>query len=230
MPCAPRRLLAALLISEGCAGPAPAAGDSTTAAITGSESAPVDCEQYVSDTTTGPAVTITVRHTGGAPVYFHPQGCGAAIGFDITALASDEVVRYDLGECSPVLCDDFVGAADCNQGCNDCAVPDTARLDPDGMGVGTWPGTWLVPLEMVEQCAGGAGCQTTCLRRDLPPPGFYEFALTVYRVCAGTCECDAPEPDGLCTLSGGAQIAYPQTYTTVIDYPAQNAAEIVIGD
>lgn len=236
-----RRLALAVPLLWSCFGCGPASegegsggttsSGTSSASAASSESGALACEDYVSADAVGPEVTVTVRHTGTTPVYFKPEGCGGTLTFEITALATDETVPYTLGECTPVLCDDFLVLDDCSQGCSDCAPPESGRFEAGGMAEGEWSGAWLVPLTMTNACASGAGCASECQRRDAAPPGRYQIALTTYQLCAGSCECDPPMPEGgVCNLYGGTQLGYPQTFVAEIDYPAQTVAEIVITD
>lgn len=187
------------------------------------------CEDYRSAAEVGPAVSVTIRHEGTTPLYVVPVGCGGAIPIAITTRPGDQEVPYHLGECSPVLCDDFLGATDCQQGCNDCVPPGAARIDPGATGEGSWSGAWLVPLEMSSTCAAGEDCATTCQRQDAAPPGRYQVGLTIYNTCIGGCECEEGS-SGVCSLFGGTQLGYPQTFVTEIDYPAETVAELVLVD
>lgn len=212
------------------ADPVPAGTSTTSEPTTESTGVPVDCNDYTSTNDVGPAVTVTVRQQGIGPIWFRPHGCGGTIPFEVTAIDGDARVPHLLSECSPELCDDFVGASDCHQGCNDCAPPGATRLEIGGLGEGAWSGAWLVPLEMVEQCAAGDACQTTCQRRDQAPAGRYRIALEIFKLCTGGCECEDAVEGQPCNLYGGTQLGYPETFFTEIDYPAQTEAEIFIAD
>jgi len=215
-----------------CAGD-PLLGSTDTTGTTAAQEAsggPIDCAEYSSTTDIGPAVTVTLRQEGVGPIYYRPHGCGAAIPFDVTAIDGGDRVPHLLGDCTPELCDDFVGASACHETCPNCAAPSAARIEPGEVAQGGWSGTWVVPLEMIEQCAAGTGCQSTCQRRDQAPPGRYEVSLEIFKVCSGGCECDDPTSEGACSLYGGTQLAYPETFVSVIDYPAETAVEILIAE
>ena len=205
--------------------------ETATASSTASddESAAAACEQYQPTPEIGPAVTISIRHDGTAPVYFAPHGCGGAITVAITD-ASGQSVPYLLdGECFPNTCDGFVGAADCSVGCNNCAPPYAGRLEAGATAEAQWPGRVLTSLELVDACAPASDCPDTCVRPDQAPAGTYALELTVWRTCTGTCECDPPQD--VCGLwNGDEQLADPVTFTAMLDYPAQTSVELSITD
>ena len=204
--------------------------DTGATPTTADEAGVPSCDVYDPAPDIGPAVTVTVRHEGTSPVFFIPHGCGGAITLAITN-GSEKGMPYLLdGECFPNTCDGFVGAADCSVGCNDCAPPTAGRIDPGALAETAWPGRVLAALQLDPQCAPAEGCPATCVRPDQAPPDTYELALTVFRTCTGTCECDGPGP-GVCGLwTGDEQVADPITFTAIIDYPAQTNAEITITD
>ncbi len=132
-------------------------------------------------------------------------------------------------ECFPSTCDGFVAASDCAVSCNDCQSPNAGRIEPGGVGEGTWPGRRTTELDLVDACAPAADCPATCLRPDQAEPGTYEISFTAYRTCTGTCTCDGPATD-TCGLWNGEQLADPVTFSVTVDYPSQTAAEIVLSD
>lgn len=220
------------MLAFGCAAdPAPASDETsggTTAVETTGE--PVDCADFTSTPDIGPAVTVTVRQNGIGPVYWRPHSCAAVIPFVVTAIDGGADVPHLVDDCTPQFCDDFVGASACHEECPNCAPPGAARADIGEIAEGSWSGAWDVPLVMVDQCAAGTGCQSACLRRDQAPAGRYEIKLEIFKLCTGGCECDEPDSEGPCNLSGGQQLGYPETFVTVIDYPAETVAEIVIAE
>jgi hypothetical protein len=225
-------MLVGFVLALGCAADPQPASDETTSTTSSPETTgePVDCADFTSTPDIGPEVAVTLRQNGIGPVYWRPHGCGAAIPFAVTSIASGEDVPHLLGDCSPEVCDDFVGADACFEECPNCAPPGAARLDIGEVGEGSWSGAWNVPLLMVDQCAAGSGCQSTCQRRDQAPAGQYEIKLEIFKLCTGGCECDDPQSEGPCNLGGGQQLGYPETFTAVIDYPAQTSVEIVIAE
>lgn len=230
-----RRRLTGLLIAFATAcSPASSdttGGSETTVAADSSTTAPgLACEEYRSTTEIGPAVSVTVRHDGGQPVFFMPQGCAAVMAFEVMSLDQDVLVPNVRSDCTPELCDDFMVASDdCFPGCPNCGTPGAGRIDPGATGSGEWSGTWLVPLEMNRECVSHNSCASTCQRADQAPAGPYTVGLTVYRMCEGGCECEGDD-DGVCNLFGGTFLAYPQTFVATVDYPSQTTAEIVIVD
>jgi hypothetical protein len=202
------------------------AASTTSADATGVPS----CDEYSSTPDIGPAVAITVRHEGTAPVFFAPNGCGGALSFAISDAAGNSVPYLLAAECSPNTCEGFVSAPDCSVGCNDCAPPSAGRIEAGAVGEGEWPGRWLAQLELSAACAPADGCPTTCVRPDQAPAGTYTIELTVWRTCTGTCECDAPG-SGVCGLwTGDEQLDDPAVFSAMIDYPAQTSVELVITD
>lgn len=196
-------------------------GESTT---TGAPS----CEMLDDTPDIGPRVSVSVRHDGTTPVFFRPHGCGGAITIAIRENGADVPWLID-GECTPNTCQGFVDQGDCSVGCNDCAPPQAGRIDAGAMGDATWPGSIATELAF-DACAPAADCPATCLRRDQAAAGMYEVALTVYRTCTGTCECDG-SGSGVCGLwSGDEQLSDEVTFTTALDYPTQTAVELVITD
>lgn len=197
-------------------------GESTT---TGAPS----CEMYDDAADIGPRVSVSVRHEGTTPVFFRPHGCGGAITIAIRENGADVPWLVD-SECTPSTCQGFVEQGDCSVGCNDCAPPQAGRIDAGAMGDATWPGNITTELALDDACAAAADCPATCVRRDQAAAGMYEVALTVYRTCTGTCECDGPGP-GVCGLwSGDEQLADEVTFTAALDYPTQTSVELVITD
>lgn len=232
--------LALVLVACGSkAGTDDGAGSETTAAASGDTAPPgtasdetgaPSCSEYDSTPDIGPAVTITVRHEGTAPVFFAPHGCGGALTFAITDAAGLDVPYLLDDECFPNTCEGFVGAAECLVGCNDCAPPQAGRIDAGAVGEGLWPGRRLEALDLSPACATADDCPATCVRPDQAPPGTYAVALTVWRTCTGTCECDAPT-SGVCGLwAGDEQLDDPAIFTAMLDYPAQTSVELVITD
>jgi hypothetical protein len=229
---ASRVLCIGTVFAAACAADPTPASSETTSTTTAPESTgePVDCAQFVSTQDVGPAVTVTLRQDGIGPIYWRPHGCAGVIPFDVTAIDGGDDVPHLLGDCTPELCDDFVGASACHEQCPNCSPPGAARIDVGEVGQGAWSGAWIVPLQMVDQCAAGTDCQSTCQRRDQAPPGRYEISLEIFKLCTGGCECDDPTSEGPCNLAGGQQLGYPETFVTVIDYPAETVAEIVVAE
>lgn len=212
--------------------PTTSASEGATASSTAAldETGAPACSEYASTPDIGPAVAITVRHEGTAPVFFEPHGCGGALTFAISDAAGTSVPYLLDAECSPNTCEGFVQASDCSVGCNDCAPPYAGRIDAGATGEGQWPGQRLEELELSPACAPASDCPATCVRPDRAPAGTYSIELTVWRTCTGTCECDAPTP-GVCGLwTGDEQLDDPVTFTAMIDYPAQTSVELVITD
>lgn len=201
--------------SEGTPGSegSSATGDSGAAA----------CEVYQSDEDIGPGVEVLVRSEATTPVYFDTHGCSDRPVLEITG-PGGEPVPYLFG----ILCGEFIGDGECPVGTNDCGSPNGGRLEPAATDEAGWPGRWVTELEVDPACAPDPACPSTCDRMDQAPPGTYEIALTVYRSCTGTCECDGPAP--ACGLFGANERSEPVTFTATVDYPAQTSVEIVITD
>lgn len=214
------------------------AGDDTTGAATsGSVSTSLSdtsgstgadaCSEFVSTREIGPSLTLRVRNDGDAPVWVVPVGCGGAVPFEILGLAG-QTVRWHYGECFPERCDDFFGATDCYLGCPDCAPPSVAQLGPAATAQSTWSGVSLTPLQMTPECAPGEECQRECLREDQAPSGEYTLQLTVYTACTGTCDCDNPNPDGLCPMWELAELSDPMELAVPFSYPDAAEVEVAI--
>jgi hypothetical protein len=228
-----RGILGISIATSACGGsPTPAAGSSETTAVadTTSDGSTASCEGFQSASEIGPAVTVTVRHDGGQPVFFVPRTCAGVMGVEVMSLDQDVLVPNVRSDCTPELCDEFMTASDCFPGCPDCAPPGAARIEPGGTVTGEWSGTWLVPLEMNRDCVVHDSCEATCQRADQAPPGRYTVGLTIYRTCEGGCGCEEGDDAGTCNLWGGTFLAYPQTFVAQIDYPNVTSAEVVIVD
>lgn len=185
------------------------------------------CSQFVSTREIGPSVTLRVRNDSDAPVWVVPVGCGGAAPFELLGLGG-ESLRWQTGECFPVMCDAFFDAADCYLGCPDCAPPNVARLDPTKRAESTWSGVSLTSLQMTPECAPGEECQRECLRADQAPGGEYTLQLTVYTGCTGACECDVPDLDGLCPIWEQAELSEPTTLAVPFSYADTPEVELVV--
>ena len=209
-------------------GTATSTGTETSAGTeTAGTSEGLACADFLSDPEIGPPVTLQVRNGGAATLYFQPVGCGGAFPIAIKG-AGDVAIDWQLGECSPVVCDAFLDQADCTLGCNDCAPPLTGRIDSAGGRSTTWPGVQHTQLQMTAECAPGTECQRPCERRDQAPAGVYTVELTLYSGCAGACECDIEPEDGVCTIyEGPAELTDPVTVTAQFSYPDQLVVDLL---
>jgi hypothetical protein len=188
------------------------------------ESGAAACEGYESpDVDPGPRVDAIIRSDATAPVYFDTSGCSNTPVLQITG-PGGEPVPYLLG----TLCDAFIGGTECDVGVEDCAAPNGGRFEPAATTDAGWPGWTLSEVEVDPACAPEPNCPSTCQLMDQAPPGTYEIALTVFRSCTGTCECDDVLP--VCGLFGANELGDPVTFTALVDYPAQTSVEIVITD
>jgi hypothetical protein len=188
------------------------------------ESGALACEGYDSpNTDPGPRVEVLVRSETTAPVYFGTSGCSNTPVLEVIG-PGGEPLAVRLG----TLCDEFIGGTECNVGGEDCGTPNGGRLEPAATADAGWPGWTLTEVEVDPACAPEPNCPSTCQLMDQAPPGTYEIALTVFRSCTGTCECDGPTP--VCGLFGANELGDPVTFTAIVDYPAQTSVEIVITD
>jgi hypothetical protein len=238
-----RAWLAAIVMIVGCGPDAGGSSDSSSSASDGGSSEASSSGTTAADTSTGapscfqydpapndnPTVAISVHHDGTTPVFFMPHGCAGVIVVDVRR--DDASLPWLLDEeCTPNTCDGFVAASDCSVGCNDCAAPNAGRIEAGVIGQSAWTGIVLTELPLDPACGPGApDCPATCNRPDPAEAGTYELALTVYRTCTGTCECDTAG-SAICGLFSGEQLSDPVTFTAMIDYPAQTSATITITD
>jgi hypothetical protein len=203
-------------------GPGPAS--TTTAPTTGA----VSCDMYAAPGEIGPAVEITIKHEGTQPIFVEPGGCGGRPRVEIVD-AGGATLRPVEGECSPIRCDDFLGASDCSLGCNDCAVPSLTRIEPGASVTLRWLGAHGVPTQLPLECAPGTDCQRECLQVTQAAPGAYDLRLAAFRTCTGGCTCDVPGSDW-CGLWDTVEAADPVTFSVSLKYPEVTAIELPLSD
>jgi hypothetical protein len=218
------RWFAPLTVFVVACGPTPSDDDGGAEGSGGDgSSGVVSCEMYDPVLDIGPAVTVTVRHEGSAPIFVVPDGCFGSLAFEIVD-SGGIAVPYLLDECEPRTCDGFVASTDCSVSCPNCGAPNAARIDPGATGESGWSGTRLIEMDLSSACAPASECPATCLRPEQAPPGTYEIRLVGYHTCTGPCECDGVPP------LGGEQLSDSIVFGNTIDYPTQTSVEIVITD
>ncbi|MCY0995181.1 hypothetical protein OV203_49095 [Nannocystis sp. ILAH1] len=175
-----------------------------------------------SDLDIGPAVTLTLRNGGAAPIFLVvDDGCGGQP-FSVAPEGGSQLHTHALA------CEACATAA-LQCGCDDgCGNDEIIQLDPDGRLELVWAGDHFeaspVPSACVEQFCGFM----TCLARRQVAPARLDivaFATSAVGECGDACTCTA-DAEGWCVLAG--QPAGVQRLAEAqLDYPAATALELV---
>lgn len=213
-------------------GASTASSESSTGGPGGSETGAspttgaLSCEDYVTEKDElGAPVEITLRNPGSEPVWIGAVGCG---GMPLVAIldAEQEDHNHYGSDCWPVLCQDFLGLDDCQEGCNNCGAAVARRLGPGATLTMNWPGTRAETALMTAECAPGMNCQRDCLVARKAAAGDYSVEVKAFHACTGACACDGPTDS--CALWDVVELGQPVDVAVPLMYPDVTQVEVVL--
>jgi hypothetical protein len=173
-------------------------------------------------------VEITLFNPGTDPLWLVTTGCGGLPVLEILD-ASQQDHFYGGSECSPTFCHEFMGAGECQVGCNNCAPPSARVLLPGGRVTINWPGSRVETKTLTAECAPGMNCQEECLVGHAAAPGSFSVQVAGFTTCSGACACDVPNQTDSCTLFEVVELGQPVEFSAQFEYPAVTAVEVVLG-
>lgn len=180
------------------------------------------------DVTPTPAVTITLRNTGSAPVFFvHATGCEFVEPLAIAGPDGDTPIEWRQDLCDFTCSQLFAEQCACP---GSCAQDSVLMLASGGAYTISWSGAIYVPTTVPPACAGEI-CGDMCMQVVQAPAGAYELhAIGGSEVsgCADPdmCSC-TPNAEGWCDVSATGVGGTPREALATLQYPAETAGELV---
>ncbi|MBL9105739.1 MAG: hypothetical protein JNL82_32755 [Myxococcales bacterium] len=203
---------------------------SATATMSGTTG--VDMCAPFDDVVPAPAVQISLRNEGAAPVFLiHVNFCETAPLVEIDGPDPDVAITWTHGVCEFTCGQAQQGACGCPAFCAEDSV---LMIAPGGEFTFAWTGAVYTPAQMPEGCTEDESCSPDCLLAGQAVDGTYKLvarASTSAIICAdpNTCTC-TPNADGYCEVAASGIGAELRLAEADIKYPINTSVDLVFTD